>query len=80
MTKTLRRGRGVLFGGLVALAVVLLLLPGVRARARSIVDPSDPTSSERWLMWRSGLAMARAHLFEAWRNQPIDMSCRRHGS
>jgi O-antigen ligase len=28
---------------------------------RSIVDPSDPTSSERVHMWRSGLAMARDH-------------------
>ena len=56
---SLRHGRGVLFGSLVGLAVVLLLLPGVRGRARTIVDPSDPTSSERVLMWRSGLAMAR---------------------
>jgi O-antigen ligase len=56
--------RGVLFGAVVALAIVLLLLllPGVRGRARSIADPSDPTSSERVLMWRSGLAMARDHL------------------
>lgn len=59
---SLRRGRGVPLGGLVLLAVVLLLLPGVRGRARSIADPSDPTSSERVLMWRSGLAMARDHL------------------
>jgi O-antigen ligase len=59
---SLRRGRRVLFGGLVALAVVLLLLPGVRGRARSITDPTDPTSSERVLMWRSGVAMARDHL------------------
>jgi O-antigen ligase len=59
----LRHGRGVLFAGLVALAVVLLLLPGVRGRARTIADPRDPTSSERVLMWRSGLAMARDHLW-----------------
>lgn len=59
----LRRGRAVLFGGLVTLAIVLLLLPGVRGRARTIVDPTDPTSSERVLMWRSGLAMARDHLW-----------------
>ena len=48
--------------GLVILAVGLLLLPGVRGRARSIADPSDPTSSERWLMWKSGSRMARDHL------------------
>jgi len=59
---SLRYGRSVLFGSLVALAVVLLLLPGVRDRARSIADPNDPTSSERVLMWRSGLVMARDHL------------------
>jgi putative inorganic carbon (HCO3(-)) transporter len=58
---SLRRGRGILFAGLVALAVVLLLLPGVRDRARSIADPNDPTTSERVLMWRSGVAMARDH-------------------
>jgi O-antigen ligase len=57
----LRRGRGILFAGLVALAVGLLLLPGVRGRARSIADPNDPTSSERVLMWRSGVAIARDH-------------------
>jgi O-antigen ligase len=59
---SLRRGRGVLFACLVALAVALLLLPGVRARMRSIADPRDPTSSERVLMWKSGLAIARDHL------------------
>jgi putative inorganic carbon (hco3(-)) transporter len=58
---SLRRGRAVLFGGLVAVAVVLLLLPGVRMRARSIGDPNDPTASERMLMWRSGVAIARDH-------------------
>jgi hypothetical protein len=60
---TLRRGRTAVFGGLVALAVALLLLPGVRTRVRSIADPNDPTSSERVLMWRSGAAMARDHLW-----------------
>jgi O-antigen ligase len=58
---TLQRRRRVLFGGIVALAVGLLLLPGVRDRARSIADPTDPTSSERWLMWRSGIQMALDH-------------------
>jgi hypothetical protein len=61
LASTVRQGRRLLLGGLAVLAVLLLLLPGVRSRARSIVDPSDPTSSERLLMWRSGLAMARDH-------------------
>ncbi len=56
-----RRGRALVLGAAVAFAVVVLLLPGVRARVRSIADPNDPTSSERVLMWRSGLAMARDH-------------------
>jgi O-antigen ligase len=58
----LRHRRAALLGGLAVLAVVLLLLPGVRGRARSIGDPRDPTMSERFLMWRSGLAMARDHV------------------
>ena len=58
---SLRRRRPAAFGVLVALGVLMLLLPGVRGRARSIVDPRDPTSSERVLMWKSGLAMARDH-------------------
>jgi O-antigen ligase len=57
-----RRRRAALLGGLALLAVALLLLPGVRSRARSIADPSDPTTSERVHMWRSGIAMARDHL------------------
>ena len=56
-----RRRRLALSAALVLLALVSLLLPGVRGRARSIVDPADPTSSERVLMWKSGLAMARDH-------------------
>jgi hypothetical protein len=56
-----RRRRAVLVGGLACLTIALLLLPGVRSRARSIADPSDPTSNERVLMWRSGMAMARDH-------------------
>ncbi|HYE89776.1 MAG TPA: O-antigen ligase family protein [Terriglobales bacterium] len=59
---SLRHGRRLLIGGVVVMALALLLLPGVRGRARSIVDPADPTSSERLLMWRSGVAMARDHL------------------
>jgi len=55
------RGRVVIAGGVLILAVVVLLAPGVRHRAESIVDPNDPTARERILMWRSGLAMARDH-------------------
>jgi putative inorganic carbon (HCO3(-)) transporter len=56
-----RRRRGLLLGGLVLATIALLLVPGVRSRARSIVDPNDPTSSERVYMWHSGIAMARDH-------------------
>jgi O-antigen ligase len=58
---SMRRGRTVLLAGLAVLVAVLLLHPGVRSRVLSITDPSDPTASERWLMWRSGLAMAKDH-------------------
>jgi O-antigen ligase len=56
------RRRVALAGGLLLAALVLLLIPGVRGRARSIVDVNDPTSGERVHMWRSGVAMARDHL------------------
>jgi hypothetical protein len=56
-----RRHRVALLAWLAVLAVVLLLLPGVRGRARSIADTADPTSSERVHMWKSGLAIARDH-------------------
>ena len=36
-----RRRRVALLGGLALLATVLLLLPGVRGRVRSIADPSE---------------------------------------
>lgn len=57
----LRRGRVLVLGGIVVLALALLLVPGVRRRAESIADPNDPTAHERWQMWASGLAMARDH-------------------
>ena len=56
-----RRHRVALLAGLAVLAAVLLLLPGVRGRARSIADTADPTSSDRVHMWKSGLAIARDH-------------------
>jgi len=55
------RGRIVVAAGVLILVTVVLLAPGVRHRAESIVDPNDPTARERVLMWRSGLAMARDH-------------------
>jgi O-antigen ligase len=54
-----RRGRVVVVGAVLVLALVVLLVPGVRRRAESIVDPDDPTARDRWSMWGSGLAMAR---------------------
>jgi O-antigen ligase len=62
LATTVRHGGRLLLAGLLLLMLVLLLLPGVRSRAQSIADPGDPTSSERLLMWRSGMAMARDHL------------------
>ncbi len=56
-----RRGRVVIAAGVLILAVVVLLSPGLRRRAESIVDPTDPTARERILMWRSGLAIAHDH-------------------
>ena len=61
LVAAMRRHRAVLLAGLVVLAIGLLLLPGVRGRARSIADRADPTSSDRVHMWKSGLAMARDH-------------------
>jgi putative inorganic carbon (HCO3(-)) transporter len=46
---------------LVAMIAAVVLLPGVRQRAESIVDPRDPTARDRLLMWRSGWAMALDH-------------------
>jgi O-antigen ligase len=54
-----RRGRLVVVAAVVALAVVVVLVPGLRQRAESIVDPSDPTARDRLSMWRSGVAMVR---------------------
>ena len=61
MLSLVRRGRTVIAAGVLILAVVVLLAPGLRRRAESIVDPSDPTARERILMWRSGLAIAHDH-------------------
>jgi O-antigen ligase len=56
-----RRGRLLALAGVVTLALVVLVVPGVRRRAESIADPADPTARERLAMWRSGMAMAREH-------------------
>jgi putative inorganic carbon (HCO3(-)) transporter len=39
----------------------VVMLPGVRQRAESMLDPRDPTARDRVLMWRSGLAIALDH-------------------
>jgi O-antigen ligase len=58
-----RRGRGLLLGGLVVLALVALAGPAVlRHRLVSMTDSQDATLKEREYMWRSGLAM--------WRERP----------
>jgi O-antigen ligase len=57
----LKRGRALVAVGAVALAVALVLVPTVRRRAESIVDPADPTARERIAMWSSALRMARDH-------------------
>lgn len=44
-----------------ALALLVLLVPGLRQRAESIVDRADTTARERWAMWASALQMARDH-------------------
>ncbi len=54
-----RRGRLLLLGGLVLAVALLLVTPGLRARARSLADPEDPTARERLFMLQSAWAMAR---------------------
>src|SRR5262245_44569438 len=56
-----RRGRPLLLAAVAVLVLVVVLVPGVRHRAESIVDPDDPTARERWAMWRSAAAIARDH-------------------
>src|SRR5207247_8529806 len=55
-----RRGRIVVAAGVLILAVVAVLAPGVRHRAESIVDPNDPTARGRALMGPTRLAAVRA--------------------
>jgi O-antigen ligase len=58
-----RRGRGLLIGGLVVLALAALAGPAaLRHRLVSMTDSQDATLKEREYMWRSGLTM--------WRERP----------
>jgi putative inorganic carbon (hco3(-)) transporter len=57
-----RKGRLVLVGGLVALALIALAGPAhLRQRVVSMGDPDDPTLKEREYMWQSGFTMWREH-------------------
>jgi O-antigen ligase len=57
-----RRGRWLLLGGLVLLVLVALAGPRhLRERFLTMGNPEDPTVKERVYMWRSGLAIWRAH-------------------
>jgi O-antigen ligase len=57
----LRRGRTLVIVAAVALGVALVLVPTVRRRAESIVDPNDPTVRERLAMWSSAFRMIYDH-------------------
>jgi len=60
----MRKGRWLLLGGLLAVALAVLAgPPHLRQRVLSVGDPDDPTVRERLYMWRSGLSM--------WREQPL---------
>lgn len=59
---TTRKGRLLLIGGLVVLALAALAGPAhLRQRVLSMGDPDDPTLKEREYMWRSGLTMWQQH-------------------
>jgi O-antigen ligase len=59
-----RRGRGLLLVGLVALTLAALFGPTeVRQRARSMADPAETTIRERLYIYRSG--------FQMWRDYPL---------
>jgi putative inorganic carbon (HCO3(-)) transporter len=57
-----RRGRWPILAVLiVGMTAPFVATPGLRHRALSVGDLSDPTVHERLLMWRSGVRMAREH-------------------
>jgi O-antigen ligase len=59
---SVRRGRGILLAGLVALALGALFgPPEVRQRARSMADPAETTIRERLYIYGSGWQMWRDH-------------------
>jgi O-antigen ligase len=63
----MRRGRWLLVGGLIVLAVVALAGPrNLSRRFVSMADPQDPTVREREYMWRSSAAMWREHPWLGW--------------
>lgn len=62
-----RRGRWLLVGGLVVLAVAALAGPRhLSQRFASMADPQDPTVREREYMWRSSFAMWSEHPWLGW--------------
>lgn len=57
-----RKGRWLLLGGLIMLALAALAGPQhLRQRVLTMGNPEDPTVKERVYMWRSGLTMWRRH-------------------
>jgi O-antigen ligase len=58
---TVRRARVAAAVTAVVLAVLAAAVPSVRHRAASAADPADPTASDRLVMWKAGLEMAREH-------------------
>ena len=56
-----RRGIIASVAMLASVGVLIAVLPGVRARAETITDPSNPTSRDRLVMLRVGLQLAGNH-------------------
>ena len=62
-----RRGRWLLLGGLLVLAMAALAGPEqLSRRFQSMADPNDPTVREREYMWQSALAMWKEHPWLGW--------------
>ena len=57
---TVRR-QAPLFTGVLLVPMALLAVPGVRQRAMTVVDVTDPTARERVAMWSAGLTLVREH-------------------
>jgi O-antigen ligase len=56
-----RRGVVAVLTMLLFVGVLILALPGVRARVLTLTDPNDPTARDRLVMMRVGLQLAGAH-------------------